>query len=79
VEEPAPPVDGEVEFFGIRQATINEITLQYTVVTLFDEETGAVTLFLQPVWQFNGLTDTGEIIEIYVQAVDESFVAPPAQ
>jgi hypothetical protein len=79
VEEPAPPVDGEVEFFGIRQATINEITLQYTVVTLFDEETGAVTLFLQPVWQFKGLTDTGEIIEIYVQAVDESFVAPPAQ
>lgn len=79
--EPQPeplPVDGPFNPFGISEVTIDQVNLQYAVLSVWDEETQTVTFFLQPVWQFKGLTDSGDIIEIYVQAVDEAFVTPPA-
>jgi hypothetical protein len=62
--------------FGIQEVTIDQVNLQYAVLSVWDEESQSATYFLQPVWQFKGLTDSGDIIEIYVQAVDQEFVAP---
>ena len=71
------PIDSElVNPFGIQEVTIDQVNLQYAVLSVWDEESQSATYFLQPVWQFKGLTDSGDIIEIYVQAVDQEFVAP---
>ena len=78
--EPEPlPIDGPMNPFGIAEVTIDQVNLQYAVLSVWDEETQSVTYFLQPVWQFTGLTDAGDIMEIYVQAIEAEFVAQPAQ
>lgn len=76
--EPEPlPVDGPINPFGIESVTIDQVNLQYAVLSVWDDETQTPTFFLQPVWQFKGQTDTGDVIEIYVQAVEQEYVAPP--
>ncbi|NIR96294.1 MAG: hypothetical protein GWO08_22465, partial [Gammaproteobacteria bacterium] len=88
----APPpegIEGEPEIlsaesqmvnpFQIAEVTISEVHLQYAVLTVWNEETQSPIFYLQPVWQFKGLTDSGDIIEIYVQAVDSEYVSPPSQ
>lgn len=79
--EPEPlPIDSElVNPFGIAEVTVDQVNLQYAVLSVWDETSQTATYYLQPVWQFKGLTDSGDIIEIYVQAVDAEYVTPPAQ
>jgi hypothetical protein len=79
--EPEPlPLDGElVNPFGIAEVTIDQVNLQYAVLSVWDETSQTATFYLQPVWQFKGLTDTGDIIEMYVQAVDGEYITPTAQ
>lgn len=77
--EPLPVDSGFMNPFGIQEVTIDEVNLQYAVLSVWDEMTQTSAFFMQPVWQFKGLTDSGDIIEIYVQAVATDYVSPPAQ
>ena len=38
----------------------------------------AMTPYLQPVWLFSGRVSNGNIIEIYVQALQQQFLLPEA-
>jgi hypothetical protein len=68
VEEQAP--------YQIKQVTIDQVDLVYTAIPVYDEATSQLSYTLQLVWRFRGTADTNEIIEIFVQAVESSFIAP---
>lgn len=72
------PVDGPFVPFTIEEVTIDEVTLEYAVLSIWDEETQTSSYILQPVWQYSGLTNNGDIIEIFVQAIEAEFVENPA-
>jgi hypothetical protein len=75
--EPMEPL--EVEPYLIGQVTIEQVDLIYTVTTVFDEDNSNGRFLVQPVWRFKGSADTNEIVEIFVQAVDNDFVSAPDQ
>jgi hypothetical protein len=79
--EPEPlPIDGElVNPFGIKEVIIDQVDLQYAVLSVWDEETQTSTFTLQPVWQYKGVTDSGDLIDIYVQAAAAEYVNSTAR
>lgn len=65
---------------GVEQITITEVDLVYSmndgIPVLMDGQEQPTNL-LQPAWGFTGTTNLGETIEIFVQAVDPSFISQP--
>jgi hypothetical protein len=64
------------EPFRVNQATIDRVDLVYVFTPIFDETYRVSQFIIQPAWRFSGLTDAGEIIEIFVQAVRPEYVQP---
>ena len=71
IAEPLP-----FEPYRIREAAINAIDLVYIFTPVFDETNQTSQFIIQPAWRFSGLTDTQEIVEIFVQGVQAEFVRP---
>ncbi len=65
---------------GVEQITITKVDLVYSmnygIPVLMDGQEQPTNL-LQPAWRFTGTTNLGETIEIFVQAVDPSFISQP--
>jgi hypothetical protein len=62
---------------GVEQITITKVDLVYTMnygVPVLLEGQEQPTNLLQPAWRFTGTTSLNETIEIFVQAVDPSFI-----
>ncbi|MBE2198406.1 MAG: hypothetical protein IAE79_07320 [Anaerolinea sp.] len=78
VEEPMP-VDPGVDPYKITDVTIDQIDLVYQYSPVFSENQGVTAFMWQPAWRFKGMTNTDEIIEIYVQAVPGEFVESSEQ
>lgn len=72
-----PVIDGPYVEYTIGQATINEVSLIYIFSPVYDPETAETQFYLQPAWNFRGETDTNEIINLFVQAVDPTLVQAP--
>jgi hypothetical protein len=80
VGEPEPLIDETFEPFRYEEVTVNSVELAYASTYIFpeeDERTGfdQSTLILQPTWKFTGTADNGDIIDLFVQAVDEAYLA----
>lgn len=61
----------------ISQVNIDKVELIYTysyLPSVDGSDSGAT--YLQPAWRFTGTTDTGELVEIIVQAVSPEFLQP---
>lgn len=64
------------------QMTVNEVNMVYFYAYIFPEYDesqpvyGPPTIVLKPVWRFAGETNTGEQIELFVDAVDPAFIQP---
>jgi hypothetical protein len=80
IEEPAgdiveiAPVDENP--YQINQVAFDQIDLVYTAVPVYDDAAAQISYTLQLVWRFRGTADTDEIVEIYVQAVEGTYVSP---
>ncbi|MBP8055741.1 MAG: hypothetical protein KA314_07845 [Chloroflexi bacterium] len=62
----------------ITQVNIDQVELIYYYTFVSDPEfDGPGQEWLQPAWRFTGTTDTGELVEIIVQAVEAAYVQPP--
>lgn len=62
---------------GVEVITINQVDMVYSFnygVSVVKDGTETPMNVMQPAWRFTGSTDQGETIEIFVQAVDPSFV-----
>lgn len=62
---------------GVEEITINQVDMVYSFnygVSVVKEGTETPMNVMQPAWRFTGTTNQGETIEIFVQAVDPSFV-----
>ncbi len=62
---------------GVEAITINKVDMVYTFsygVNVVKEGSETPMNIMQPAWRFTGTTSQGETIEIFVQAVDPSFV-----
>jgi len=61
----------------ITQVNIDRVELIYTYTFVSDPEfDGPGEDWLQLAWRFSGVTDTGELVEITVQAVAPEFIQP---
>lgn len=61
----------------ITQVNIDKVELIYYYTFVNDPEyDGPGQDWIQPAWRFSGMTDTGEIVEITVQATDPGFIQP---
>ncbi|WP_420629237.1 hypothetical protein [Candidatus Leptofilum sp.] len=83
-----PPVEegpiGEepvFEPFAYESFTVNEVSLAYyTTYNWPTNDNGEVrydgqpTIIVQPTWKFSGETDTGEMVEFFVQATQRDYV-----
>ncbi|MCB0015239.1 MAG: hypothetical protein KDE34_25155, partial [Anaerolineales bacterium] len=89
-EQPLPvepmPIDPG-EFAPVyAQVTITEVTLGYRYVYVYSDPivegdmvidvapAGPPAFYIQPVWQFAGTTDNGDLVTFYVQAVAPAYV-----
>lgn len=62
----------------ITEVTIEQIELIYLISFAYHPEfNGPGVEWLQPAWRFSGRTNTGELIQITVQAIPPEFHAPP--
>jgi hypothetical protein len=71
---PVEPWPGDE--YGIREVTITQVDLLYSVNFVYNEENYSEPplIIVQPVWRFTGTTDTNEIVEIFVQAVADEYI-----
>jgi hypothetical protein len=77
--EPAVIEEEFVDPFSFAQITINEVKLTFQITfdfENFDQRTRPPE-YVQPVWQFSGVTDNGDNIDLRVQAVDPDFLQAP--
>jgi hypothetical protein len=64
------------------QMTVNEVNMVYFYAYIFPEYDesqpvyGPPTIVLKPVWRFAGVTNNGDEIELFVDAVDPAFIQP---
>ncbi|MBK8903862.1 MAG: hypothetical protein IPM53_21960 [Anaerolineaceae bacterium] len=78
------PVEGEdrvFEPFTYETFTVNEVSLAYyTSYSWPTDESGEIryegqpTIIVQPTWKFAGETNTGELVEFFVQAIQPEFL-----
>ena len=83
IEEPLP-IDGEgpiFEPFTYESFTVNEVTLAYfTTYSWPTNEDGTTryegqpTMIIQPTWKFSGETNTGDLVDFFVQATQPEFL-----
>lgn len=86
------PAEGEVDImpiepfvpFHFEQVQIDGATLVYYITYLYPEMSEGMdmarrvspTIFVQPAWKFTGTADSGERIELFVQAVADEYLQP---
>ena len=89
-EEPLPveplPVDPGLFAPVYTQVTISEVSLGYRYVYIYDDvlvegdmvvdvaPAGPPAFYIQPVWQFRGTTEHGDLVTFYVQAVAPEYL-----
>jgi hypothetical protein len=76
-QEPEVIITEESDPYQISQVIMTEVDLIYTVNAIYEENNNSSRFIMQPVWRFKGTTNNNEVIEIFVQAVEESYLAKP--
>lgn len=81
IEEPVIIDDAAIfDPTSYESMTINDVSLVYFITFDFPEYDennplgGQPTMIAKPVWQFRGETNTGDVIDLFVDAVSQEFV-----
>jgi hypothetical protein len=81
IEEPIIEGDQVFEPFTYESFTVNEVSLAYYTTYRWPTNEngeiryeGAPTLIVQPTWKFSGETNTGDLVEFYVQAPQPEYL-----
>lgn len=89
IVEPMPiePGIGDTPFepFRYGEVVVNSVALEYAVTYLWPEvpegeelmARPSPTVVMQPAWAFEGTADNGDIVKMFVQAVDEAYLQQP--